>query len=118
MRSKLFVPGARSELFEKALASDADGLAFDLEDAVTHDCKSGARASVAAFLRERMAQAAQVVAEGPAFLRGAGLQRLDVERIAREGLQAALRQVRVPAQQVEEAHQSRGLPRSQNAGRF
>jgi citrate lyase subunit beta/citryl-CoA lyase len=51
MRSKLFVPGSRPELFGKALASDADGLSFDLEDAVTEGRKTEARAAVAAFLR-------------------------------------------------------------------
>ena len=34
IRSKLFVPASRPELFAKALASDADALSFDLEDAV------------------------------------------------------------------------------------
>ena len=34
MRSKLFVPGSRPELFAKAMAGEADGLSFDLEDAV------------------------------------------------------------------------------------
>ena len=34
MRSKLFVPGSRPELFAKAAASAADALSFDLEDAV------------------------------------------------------------------------------------
>lgn len=43
MRSKLFVPGSRPELFEKALSSQADGLSFDLEDAVANEKKSEAR---------------------------------------------------------------------------
>ena len=34
MRSKLFVPASRPEIFAKALASDADALSFDLEDTV------------------------------------------------------------------------------------
>ncbi len=34
MRSKLFVPASRPELFSKALASAADAISFDLEDAV------------------------------------------------------------------------------------
>lgn len=51
MRSKLFVPGSRPELFEKALASTADALSFDLEDAVAQSQKSPARAHLAAFLR-------------------------------------------------------------------
>jgi citrate lyase subunit beta/citryl-CoA lyase len=51
MRSKLFVPGSRPELFEKALLSQADALSFDLEDAVAADRKAEARTAVAAFLR-------------------------------------------------------------------
>lgn len=50
MRSKLFVPGARPELFAKALAGDADALSFDLEDSVPEAGKDTARAAVAAFL--------------------------------------------------------------------
>lgn len=50
MRSKLFVPGSRPELFEKALASRADGVSFDLEDAVAESAKSAARHQLATFL--------------------------------------------------------------------
>jgi citrate lyase subunit beta/citryl-CoA lyase len=53
MRSKLFVPASRPELFEKALASAADALSFDLEDAVAPSQKAQARAHLAAFLRDR-----------------------------------------------------------------
>lgn len=51
MRSKLFVPGSRPELFAKALAGPADGISFDLEDAVREDRKAEARAEVAGLLR-------------------------------------------------------------------
>ena len=51
MRSKLFVPGSRPELFAKAMASEADGLSFDLEDAVDEAMKDEARRSLANFLR-------------------------------------------------------------------
>jgi citrate lyase subunit beta/citryl-CoA lyase len=51
MRTKLFVPGSRPELFAKALASEADSLSFDLEDAVDEKKKDVAREEVAAFLR-------------------------------------------------------------------
>ena len=50
MRSKLFVPGSRPELFAKALASAAHALSFDLEDAVPEARKAEARKAVAAFL--------------------------------------------------------------------
>jgi citrate lyase subunit beta/citryl-CoA lyase len=51
MRSKLFVPGSRAELFPKAFASDADAISFDVEDSVTEDTKASAREQVAEFLR-------------------------------------------------------------------
>jgi citrate lyase beta subunit len=35
MKSKLFVPANRPELFAKALRSGADAVCFDLEDSVT-----------------------------------------------------------------------------------
>lgn len=50
MRSKLFVPGARPELFAKALAGPADALSFDLEDSVPEPGKARAREDVAAFV--------------------------------------------------------------------
>lgn len=43
MRSKLFVPASRPELFGKALASAADAISFDLEDAVEAGRKAEAR---------------------------------------------------------------------------
>jgi citrate lyase beta subunit len=51
MRSKLFVPGARSELFAKALASAADSISFDVEDSVAEAAKTRAREQVADVLR-------------------------------------------------------------------
>ena len=50
MRSKLFVPASRSEFFDKALASEADALSFDLEDAVQESRKVEARGTLRAFL--------------------------------------------------------------------
>lgn len=50
MRSKLFVPGSRTELFVKALSGPADGLSFDLEDAVREEKKAQARENLAQFL--------------------------------------------------------------------
>ena len=57
MRSKLFVPGARPELFAKALAGPADALSFDLEDSVPESGKARAREDVAAFVRTPQATA-------------------------------------------------------------
>ncbi|WP_424138395.1 HpcH/HpaI aldolase/citrate lyase family protein [Roseomonas chloroacetimidivorans] len=51
MRSKLFVPASREELFAKAAASAADALSFDLEDAVAPNRKDAAREALASFLR-------------------------------------------------------------------
>ncbi|HEY5800312.1 MAG TPA: aldolase/citrate lyase family protein, partial [Burkholderiaceae bacterium] len=51
MRSKLFVPGARPELFLKALHGAADAISIDLEDAVAEGRKAEARALVAGFLQ-------------------------------------------------------------------
>lgn len=50
MRSKLFVPGGRPDLFAKAAASRADALSLDLEDSVPAEDKAQARASVAEFI--------------------------------------------------------------------
>jgi len=52
MRSKLFVPASRPELFAKALAGDADALSFDLEDAVQESRKTDARRTLEEFLRQ------------------------------------------------------------------
>ena len=52
MRSKLFVPASRPELFAKALAGPADAISFDLEDAVQESRKAGARETLGTFLRQ------------------------------------------------------------------
>lgn len=51
MRSKLFVPGSRPELFSKALDSEADAISIDLEDAVVEDRKAEARTAVSNWLQ-------------------------------------------------------------------
>jgi citrate lyase beta subunit len=51
MRSKLFVPGSRPELFAKALAGEADSISFDVEDSVPEDSKAHARERIADLLR-------------------------------------------------------------------
>lgn len=58
MRSKLFLPGTRPELFAKGAASAADALSFDLEDSVAPERKAEARAHVAAALRDPALRAA------------------------------------------------------------
>lgn len=85
MRSKLFVPGSRPELFAKAMAGDADALSIDLEDAVDESRKRAARAAVAAFLRSLPADRTKTI-----IVRVNGLAtehfEADVEAIAGPGL--------------------------------
>ncbi len=50
LRSLLFVPGDRPDLFAKAAASGADALILDLEDSVTPERKADARAAVRDWL--------------------------------------------------------------------
>ncbi|MFF7055511.1 HpcH/HpaI aldolase/citrate lyase family protein [Achromobacter spanius] len=52
MRSKLFVPGSRPELFSKALNGPADALSFDLEDAVAPSRKAEAREHLTRMLAD------------------------------------------------------------------
>ena len=51
-RSKLFVPGARPQLFEKAAAGPADVVCMDLEDAVAPPDKDKARDNIVQGLNE------------------------------------------------------------------
>lgn len=51
-RSYLYVPGNAPERFSKALASGADAVIVDLEDAVPFEAKASARNSAAQWLRE------------------------------------------------------------------
>jgi citrate lyase subunit beta / citryl-CoA lyase len=50
-RSVLYMPGSNRRALEKARGLAADGLIFDLEDAVAPDAKEAARAEVAAALK-------------------------------------------------------------------
>jgi hypothetical protein len=49
-RSYLFAPGHKPHIFAKAVASGADMVILDLEDAVAPDAKAGARDAIAAWL--------------------------------------------------------------------
>jgi citrate lyase subunit beta/citryl-CoA lyase len=51
-RSLLAVPATRRKMVEKALASDADAVFLDLEDAVAPDRKAAARGDVVSALKE------------------------------------------------------------------
>jgi malyl-CoA/(S)-citramalyl-CoA lyase len=52
LRSMLFVPATSERFFSKALASDADGIIFDLEDAVAEGQKEWARKLVVSALND------------------------------------------------------------------
>lgn len=56
-RSLLYVPAVRPELFDKAVAGDADAVILDLEDAVPADHKAEARTHLRSWLdRERSSE--------------------------------------------------------------
>jgi citrate lyase subunit beta/citryl-CoA lyase len=61
MRSFLFVPGNKPERFAKALASGADAVIVDLEDAVADTDKASARAHVADALHAFAASPVRVL---------------------------------------------------------
>ena len=63
-RSLLFVPGNRPGLFAKAMASEADLVLFDLEDAVPSADKTSARSVVAAWLDAGQVVAVRINPEG------------------------------------------------------
>jgi len=56
MRSMLFVPGDRPERFAKAVASGADAVIFDLEDAVVPEHRAAARLEIARYLADAQRQ--------------------------------------------------------------
>ena len=82
LRSVLYVPGSRPELFEKALWGEADAVIVDLEDAVAPSRKAEARAAAADLVASRQAK--------PVFVRvngiRSGLVQDDVAAIAGPGL--------------------------------
>jgi citrate lyase beta subunit len=85
MRSKLFVPGSRPELFDKALKGDADALSFDLEDAVDESRKDEARRTLAKFLRALPPNSGKVIIVRVNAL-GTPHFQADIEAIACPGL--------------------------------
>ncbi len=103
MRSKLFVPGTRPELFDRAMASAADAVSFDLEDSVTTERKGEAREVLASYLRRHPSHDGKVVIvrvnalsteDFPAdieALAGAGMDVINVPKIeSRAGVLRAL----------------------------
>ena len=53
LRSYLYAPGNRPELFEKALISGADGVILDLEDSVLSGEKAAAAQHVSDYVSDR-----------------------------------------------------------------
>lgn len=60
-RTYLFVPGNRADRLDKALATEADAVIFDLEDAVLPAEKPAARDTVVAWLRAHPEHRARVL---------------------------------------------------------
>jgi citrate lyase subunit beta/citryl-CoA lyase len=85
MRSKLFVPGSRPELFDKAWRSAADAISFDLEDAVVGERKAEAREHVGRAIANLAGSAPKVliVRVNPI---GGPLFEADIDTIALVGL--------------------------------
>ncbi|WP_459615854.1 HpcH/HpaI aldolase/citrate lyase family protein [Bordetella sp. 2513F-2] len=116
MRSKLFVPGSRPELFAKALASEADGLSFDLEDAVAEERKPQAREQ----LRELFASEATAACGKVMIARVNGQDtphfEADIRAVVRRGLNLvnvpkldSADKVRAAAQAVIDAERENGV---------
>lgn len=83
-RSYLFVPGDRPDRFDKALASGADAVILDLEDAVSEKDKGRAREAVAGWLSPHR----------PVYVRTNGVATPwfedDLEAVNRPGLMGAV----------------------------
>jgi citrate lyase subunit beta/citryl-CoA lyase len=109
-RSFLFVPGNRPERFAKALASGADAVIIDLEDAVPLDAKLAARdALLAAWPDFDAAQRARLLVRvNPA---GAPWHEADLAAVAKlTGLGAVMLPKAETPEQIVHAAQTSGLP--------
>ncbi|HEY4372005.1 MAG TPA: CoA ester lyase [Burkholderiales bacterium] len=116
MRSKLFVPGSRPELFAKALAGAADALSFDLEDSVAPERKPEARAALRDMLASEPARNSgktlivRVNAMDTPFFAG------DVDAVVRPGLNllnlpkpGSVEDVRAAVAAIERAEAANGV---------
>ena len=83
MRSLLYVPGDQPDKIDKALDRGADGVIFDLEDAVRSDKKSFAREAVGEWLANNSSPASAVWVRVNA---GTDLRDADLEAVVHEGL--------------------------------
>lgn len=115
MRSKLFVPGSRPELFAKALASAADAISIDLEDAVVEARKSEARARAIEFLQSAAARNSGKVFVVRVNARGTAQFEADLLACVQAGVTLvnlpkceSAEDVRAAALVLDEAEESRG----------
>ena len=109
-RSFLFVPGHRPERFAKALASGADAVIIDLEDAVPLDAKIAARdALLAAWPDFDAAQRARLLVRVNPF--GTPWYQADLVAVANlTGLGAVMLPKAETPQHIAHAAQTSGLP--------
>lgn len=113
MRSKLFVPATKPELFPKALASGADAVCYDLEDAVPQERKAEARAELQDYLQRTTEGSGPVEIVRINGIRTPHFQ-ADLEAVVWPRLHAvALPKVEDP----EELHELEGILRSLEAAR-
>jgi citrate lyase subunit beta / citryl-CoA lyase len=118
MRSKLFVPGSRPELFEKAYLTAADAISFDLEDAVAADRKADARRFVAEALgRPRGGLRKTIIVRVNGF--DSAHFEADLEAIVGEGLDVvnlpkidSAEEVRRVSERLAEIEKAHGLARA------
>lgn len=118
MRSKLFVPASRPELFAKALAGAADAVSFDLEDAVEEGAKPAARTELVKLFQDgRVAMNGKLVvvrvnaAETPHFaadLEAIACEAVDVLNLPMVESAATVRDAVAALERIE---QRRGLAR-------
>lgn len=118
MRSKLFVPGARPELFDKALAGQADALSFDLEDSVVEARKEQARRHVGELLASHAVRACAKTLIVRVNEVGSAHFEPDLQAVARPGLHLLnlpkverSEEVRAAVQALERAERANGVDR-------
>jgi len=116
VRSKLFVPGSRPELFAKAIAGEADALSFDLEDSVTPGRKAEARQAVRDLLRNEATRTRGKTLIVRVNALGSAHFAPDVAAVVRPGLHLVnlpkpecAEEVRVAARAIEQAERVNGF---------
>lgn len=99
MRSKLFVPGSRPELFSKAMAGDADAISIDLEDAVVEARKGEARGLV----RDWLVAHAALLSRKPVIVRVNGMDTPHFDEDIRAMVQPGVHMLNLPKPESPEA---------------